>query len=119
MSPRMQQMLDIAQTIPSLTTSLHALSPSRAVQSSRYADIIVPHNGPKNGVAIDLLVQHISTEIYKRGASLKRSQSKESSLLLAQAASPRASPKASPKASPRSSPNGTVLSSTEEGQAKE
>jgi hypothetical protein len=35
----------------------------------------VPHNGPKNSIAIDLLAQHVSTEIYKRGANLARQPS--------------------------------------------
>lgn len=45
--------------------------------SARYADIIVPHNGPKNGIAIDLLAQHVSTEIYKRGANLAAKPNKQ------------------------------------------
>lgn len=53
----------------------HFLTP----QSARQADIIVPHNGPKNGIAIDLLAQHISTEIYKRGATLVRQPKSPSS----------------------------------------
>jgi len=38
------------------------------IQSDRYADIIVPwHDGPHNDIAIEILVQHINTEVYKRG----------------------------------------------------
>jgi hypothetical protein len=36
--------------------------------SDRWADIIVPwHDGPHNDLAIEILVQHINTEVYKRG----------------------------------------------------
>ncbi len=42
-----------------------------SIQSKRYADIIIPRGGD-NYVAIDLLVQHIRTELEKRGYDLSK-----------------------------------------------
>ena len=37
-------------------------------QSNRHADIIVPWpDGPHNSKAVELLVQHVHTEVFKRG----------------------------------------------------
>ena len=81
--------------------------------SARYADIIVPHNGPKNGIAIDLLAQHVSTEIYKRGANLSTKPTKaqrealkgkkDGGQVLATSSSPSV-PAAAPVAHPSASP---------------
>ena len=45
------------------------------LQSVRYADIIIPwHDGPHNDIAIEILVQHINTEVYKRGLAIEPEQ---------------------------------------------